>query len=972
MVSAATLALPFIRADRRIATVRLRAEKKRVNPTMPRILDTREDRIRLFAAAVPVVAGLLALLDLKLGLLAWAPAPDIARMKANVALSFMAMGAGFFSFPRDAGRRCPIRGYLAAGLGGVVLVSALLTLLEIATGISLGVDELFDDDPVSLAAPFAGRMAPATAVGFAFSGAALILLATTACAEKVEKIKIKAAHFLSFAPCAVGYLALIGNAYDFAAIRSFFPFRSVSPVTGLNFLLLTVAILSVAPNEGWREPIAARPIARRLLERMLAVAVLAPAGAGAAISYGAKLHYYAPDFVPALLVFSCAIVTVVLSLMAVDFARHAETRLIETKTANRQSLAALRESEERLCLAQTAAGIGIWDLELRTNRASYNQQYYVLYGLREDEPHSHEDFLSIVHPEDRARVDASIQGMLAGERDYAVEYRVNRPADGCIRWFRGAGKARFDADGRPVRATGAVFDITARKEAEDGLRAALARQEATFENAAVGIADVAFDGRFLRVNDRLCAIAGYSREELLGMTFSEVTHPEDLEADLVEARRLKAGEIQSYAMIKRYLRKDHTPIWANLTVGVARRPDGLPDYFVVVVEDITARRGAEERLLESEAALKEADRRKDEFLAMLGHELRNPLAPIRSGLHVLQRLAVFENEKARQICDMMDRQVDHLIRLVDDLLEVSRITRGKIELKKKRVDLATVIKQAVEISMSLIAKGRHELTVALPSEALTLDADPVRLTQVLANLLNNAAKYTESGGSIVVTARRERGEAVLSVKDNGVGIRPELLARVFELFSQLDGSADRAQGGLGIGLALVRNLVEMHGGRVEVCSAGVVGQGSEFTLWLPLAGKEEGESRPQDDVATVLRTRRRVLVVDDTRDVADSLALLLKTLGAEVRVAYDGESALGALAEFNPEIALMDLGMPEMDGFETAKLLRRQPGGKSVKLVALSGWGQNEDRRLSEEAGFDQHFVKPMDVKALEALLVSG
>jgi PAS domain S-box-containing protein len=931
------------------------------------MLRNNNDHIRQIAAAAPVLIGLLALLDRKLDLFRWTAAPHVARIEVGAALSFIAIGAGFVLLPREAGPRRQLRGSLAAGLGAAVLAFALLTLFEIGTGASLGVDELLVSDatrPVAL-----GRIALATAIGFACSGAALILL-TFPEAERRGKINIKTAHLLALGPSAVGYLAMIGYAYDFAAIRSSFPLGFSPPGAALNFLMLAVAILSVAPNEGWREPIAALPIAGWLLERLLAMAILAPLVMGAAMTYGVGFHYYSPALIPALLAFFCAIVTVGLGVTAVAFTRQAEARLAETEASNREGLAALRESEERLSFAQTAAGIGIWDWDLRTNRRSYNQQYYLLCGVSEGASHSYEDFLSIIHPEDRVEVEASVQRMLAGERDYAAEYRLIRPCDGCIRWFRGTGKARFDEDRQPVRATGAVFDITARKEAEDSLRAALFRQEATFENAAVGIAELGLEGRFLRVNDRLCAIAGYTREELLGMTFSDVVHPEDLEANLNDARRLKAGEIQSYAQIKRYLRKDREPIWVNLTVGLARRPDRSPDYFVAVVEEISARKRAEERLLESEAALKDADRRKDEFLATLGHELRNPLAPIRNGLHVLQRLAVFENEKAKQICDMMDRQLEHLIRLVDDLLEVSRITRGKIELKKQRVDIATVIKQAIEISTSLIAKGKHELTVALPSETLTLDADPVRLTQVLANLLNNAAKYTEAGGSIAIRARREGDEAVVSVTDNGVGIRRELLSRVFDLFAQFDGGAGRAQGGLGIGLALVRNLVEMHGGRVEVSSAGV-GQGSEFTLWLPLTSETTGESPPRNADAAVSRTRRRVLIVDDTRDVADSFALLVKTLGAEVRVAYDGPSALAALAEFSPQIVFMDLGMPEMDGFETAKALRQEPGGKDLRLVALSGWGQDEDRRLSEEAGFDQHFVKPMDMKTLQALLVA-
>jgi signal transduction histidine kinase len=378
----------------------------------------------------------------------------------------------------------------------------------------------------------------------------------------------------------------------------------------------------------------------------------------------------------------------------------------------------------------------------------------------------------------------------------------------------------------------------------------------------------------------------------------------------------------------------------------------------------------EEELRRRVAQLAEMDRRKDEFLATLAHELRNPLAPIRNALHVLRLSA--GRGAAEGVHEMMERQVNHMVRLVDDLMEVSRLTRGKIELRRERTDLADVVRSAVEASRPLLEAGRHTLSVNLAAEPLPLEADPVRLAQVIANLLNNAAKYTEEGGRIGVTTRREEDEAVLSVRDNGVGIPAEMLPRVFDTFAKVDRTLKRAQGGLGIGLSLARTLVEMHGGRIEARSDGP-GRGSEFVVWLRLAcGAGPGVAPPGAPDAEPARPYScRVLVVDDSHDCADSLAMLLTFLGADTRAVYDGPSALEALRSYRPSVVLMDIGMPIMDGHEVARRMRQQPEGREVVLIALTGWGQDEDRRRSHEAGFDHHLVKPVDAAPLQALLDS-
>jgi two-component system, sensor histidine kinase len=369
-------------------------------------------------------------------------------------------------------------------------------------------------------------------------------------------------------------------------------------------------------------------------------------------------------------------------------------------------------------------------------------------------------------------------------------------------------------------------------------------------------------------------------------------------------------------------------------------------------------------------ALREADRRKDEFLATLAHELRNPLAPLRNSLHILQ-LTACNDPTIERLCETMERQVNHLVRLVDDLLEVSRITRGKIELRKETVELAGIARNAIETSRPLIDAAGLQLAISLPQDPMLLNGDPVRLAQIFANLLNNAAKYTDEGGQIWFTARRENEEVVVSVRDTGIGIPKDVLPKVFDMFMQVDRTTDRSQGGLGIGLTLVRSLAQLHEGSVSAYSAGP-GRGSEFSVRLPIAKSEPNSNQSQlIGGASQALPSRRILVVDDNVDAATTLAMLLKFLGADVHIAHDGPGALTAIEEFRPDVILLDIGMPGMDGFEVAKRIRQQPEFERIALIALTGWGQDDDRRRTREAGFDHHLIKPADIAALQSLLIS-
>jgi signal transduction histidine kinase len=392
--------------------------------------------------------------------------------------------------------------------------------------------------------------------------------------------------------------------------------------------------------------------------------------------------------------------------------------------------------------------------------------------------------------------------------------------------------------------------------------------------------------------------------------------------------------------------------------------DGEYAGHVGISIDITEAVRAEEARKESE------HRRKDEFLATLAHELRNPLAPICDALHILEYSG--DARATNRLHEIMERQVNHMVRLVDDLLEVSRITRGKIELCKAPVELAAIVHAAAEVSKPLIESGGHELTIDLPAEPLMLDADAVRLTQVFFNLLDNAAKYTVNGGCIEVAAQRSAAHVIVSVRDNGIGIASDILPQVFDMFAQSDHSTARNHGGLGIGLTLVRGIVEMHGGEVEARSAGPR-LGSEFVVRLPLAENfQPASSSPELPPSNAGLSRQRILVVDDNRDAAESLAMLLKVLGAEVDVVHDGPAALAALEDRRPAVVLMDIGMPGMDGYQVAQLIRQDPRFHDITLIALTGWGQEEDRRRAHASGFDHHLLKPVDIQALQTLLMTA
>jgi PAS domain S-box-containing protein len=469
------------------------------------------------------------------------------------------------------------------------------------------------------------------------------------------------------------------------------------------------------------------------------------------------------------------------------------------------------------------------------------------------------------------------------------------------------------------------------------------------------------DLRYRFANRASAALFGLTPKEMIGRPIVEVMGEEAFGLVKPKIDQVLRGEHVEFELLIPYSGAGDR--WVHVNYLPDRDPQGRVVGWVASIADVTDRKAAEE-------ALREADRRKDEFLAILAHELRNPLAPILNSLHIL-RLTSQGDPEADGVTEVIERQVNHMVRLVDDLMEVSRITRSRIELRKEPVEVAAIARSAVETSQPLIEAAGHRLVLSIPPEPLILEGDPVRLTQVVANLLNNAAKYTDRSGQIWLTVRREGAAVAISVRDSGSGIPSEMLPRVFDLFTQFDRRAGRAQGGLGIGLTLVKTLVEMHGGSVRGFSEGT-GRGSEFVVRLPLAGpRRHLEIAAKEVHPSTTLAPCRFLVVDDNRDAAESLGTLLQLHGADVRVAYSGPEALEALATYRPSVVLLDIGMPGMDGHEVARRIRQRPELRDVALVALTGWGQEKDRHRSQLAGFDDHLVKPADISSLEKLLAS-
>jgi PAS domain S-box-containing protein len=504
-------------------------------------------------------------------------------------------------------------------------------------------------------------------------------------------------------------------------------------------------------------------------------------------------------------------------------------------------------------------------------------------------------------------------------------------------------------------------DLTGQKRAEETLRQSEERLRLLIE----GVRDYAIfaltpEGRIASWNTGAERIKGYLAEEVLGKPFSIFYTPDAVARGKPEwllRAALEHGSVEDEGW---RVRKDGREFWANVVITALRDEQGELRGFAKVTRDLTDRRHIDE--------LQQADRFKNEFLALLAHELRNPLAPIRSAVQVLatRNAANLELAQAQEIAE---RQIRHMARLLDDLLDVARISQGKLEIRKETIAVGEILRRAVDAELPFIQERKLELSLEVPEEALGVDADPVRLQQIFVNLLNNAAKYTDPGGRIAVVVESQPGQVVIRFRDTGIGIEPRMVSRLFEPFVQVERREKRSVGGVGLGLAVVRRLIEMHDGSVDVFSAGL-GRGSEFVVRMPRVPiGRAADPRIRATARAEGQAPARILVVDDNVDAADGLKMLLELDGEDARAAYDGEAALKIAKEFRPQIVLLDVGIPHMDGYEIARRLRSAPETRAAILVAVTGWGQSEDRRRSKEAGFDYHLVKPVDPATLHRLL---
>jgi PAS domain S-box-containing protein len=645
---------------------------------------------------------------------------------------------------------------------------------------------------------------------------------------------------------------------------------------------------------------------------------------------------------------------------------------METKSPNGRPAAPESDgADRRLRLVLEEAGLATWETDFERRESVWSANHFRLFGYPVD-PEGRatlEMWSSRLHHEDRQRVLGELMRARQARELYRSEYRIVRAISGEVVWLESRGRFLYDAAGRATRLVGVCLETTARKQAEERLVRRETQLDLATRIVGIGVFDhdhvenkLYWSDQFRRIHD-----APPDMEPHM-LALDAQIHPDDRARLYDEVERAHRPDGDGVFSIEYRIRRSNGEVrWIVGRAHTSFAGEGAERHPVRTVGaelDITDRRLAEARLLASEEELRRADQRKDEFLATLAHELRNPLAPIRTAAEMLTLPALSPEQLAwsRQV---IHRQVEHMARLLDDLLDVARITRGKLQLKFQPVDLGTVVDTAVEAARPLLAARKHGLRVELPPEIPSFQADPVRLAQVLSNLLTNAAKYTDSPGRISLTASVKGDVLRLAVKDNGIGLSAEALADIFNMFSQVQDSHSRTEGGLGIGLALVKGLVDLHDGSIEVFSEGP-GRGSEFVVTLPCQGAEPARA-VADDEAAVTTVSRKILVADDNQDAANTLALLLRLAGHDVRTAHGGQAALSLAGEFDPDFALLDIGMPDLNGYEVARRLRL--AGSNARLIALTGWGQDDDKRRARDAGFDHHLTKPVDPHRLDALL---
>jgi PAS domain S-box-containing protein len=857
---------------------------------------------------------------------------DGISMFPNTAVSVVAAGLALALVRR--------KGSLAVAIGRVLSTVVLfiggLTLSEHIFGIDLGIDRLLSDAKwghTAAASPL--RMGPPASTTFTLLGSAMLLLTSTARHRGL-------AVGLALVALAISTLSVTGHLYGAEQMYTIPRLTGIAFQSATMILALSIGVLAAVPE---REPfllLLDRKTPGVFARRFLPVIVLLPLALG-----WARVLIQDAGLVDT--AFGTAMRTLVeIALLVVLLWRGLRLLATREEALERSDAALRRQSEQLAAFLETAAvalhradekGTILWANDAELEMLGYSREDYVGHNIAQfhvDKPAIEDIYARLRRGENVTDYPARLLARDGTIREVLIDSSVLRE------------------DGRFIHTQSFTRDVTERVRADES-RGLLASIVQASEDSIIS---KTLDGVITSWNSAAERLFGYTGAEAIGSNIEIIIPPERMSEEREIIARLRRGEgIAHFETVRRT--KSGRFIDVSITVSPVRDSSGRVIGASKIARDVSERKRAE-------TEREEASRRKDEFIAILAHELRNPLAPIRNAAHFLH---AFENKDMQPAVRIIERQVAQMARLIDDLLDVSRISRGVLELRRERIEVSEIVDAAVEVCRDEMRSRNHALTIRLPDEHVDLDADRERLVQVLSNLLANAAKYTPPHGRIDLEVEAHGETLVITVRDDGIGIPPGKLMEIFELFTRVEQSLDK-QGGLGIGLTLAQQIAGLHDGTIEARSEGL-GFGSEFIVRLPIVAAAPRAASPAIAAEKGPSTPRRVLVADDNQDVAESLAMLLEFAGHEVHTAFDGEAAFRSVEELLPDVALLDIGMPKANGYEVATRVREKPWGREVFLVALTGWGQESDKRRAEQAGFDMHLVKPVAPETIEDLLDS-
>ncbi len=971
--------------------------------------------------------------------------------KTNAALCLLLLGCGVVLVTFENRYRRAV-----ASLAAIPLLVGGLTLIENLINLNLEIDQLLATEPPgSLGMPAPNRMGTPASLGIALTAAALLL-------STLRRPKAMYwAQSMGFAVCLTGLLGTVGYLYGVRELFGIARFTAIAWPTAVSLLMLGLGVLCASPDDGWMARISARDAGGMMVRRLMLPVIAVPLVFGWLRLFGEGRGWFDTSMGTALLIvsfivaFSALILGVagqisrlsstiasvarfptenpdpvlrltadghvlyvnpagaaLLTLHGWQSGNQLPSELLEpaTKALHRGEVAvfhftcqdqrvyqftsvpvvgtdyvnlygrditeirraeeALREHQQRLQATFHNAGVGICEIGPGSRLIDVNDRLCRILDYPRDQLLG-KTVEELTAPEDLPSTVELSSALVEGRRERIRYEKRYLKRDGTPIWVGVTVSAVRDQLGRWLRSVAVIEDISKRKQAEAALQASEEKFRAVFEQAAIGMGRVRFtDARWIDVNGAFCQMLGYSVDEFLVTPWPQITHPDDVDLDFIPFRRMANGEIDSYTVEKRFLHKQGHHVWASLTLSLVRDARGSPDYEIAIIEDITDRKRAEDELAaakhsaeNAKAIAEQANRSKDHFLAVLSHELRTPLTPVTMAIAMLQDRQDLDHA-VRDTLEMIRRNVELEAQLIDDLLDVSRIARGKIDLSRQPIELCTVIHRAIEVCMPDIQTRRLEFGLDLGPEApYWIDADPPRLQQVFWNLLKNAIKFTPPGGCVGIRCRPNGGYVTVEVADSGIGLDPESLSRVFNAFEQVERSITRQFGGLGLGLAISKALVELHGGMIEASSSGR-GKGATFRVQLP---KRAPVARQAATPLTAGPRREvpplRILLVEDHGVTAKMMRMVLAGEGHTVETVSDVSAALEIAEHKRFDLLLSDLGLPDGSGHELLRALRQR--GHRFPAVALSGYGREEDIQRSCDAGFAAHLTKPASREAV-------